>query len=62
MRLSTSEKAFSDGSTYDLCYSQGKGFDRDRHFAWLRSDGNQTWLLVSNFGRETEEITLRIPQ
>mgnify|MGYP002623127666 CR=1 FL=1 len=51
---------FADGLTYDLCYCQGEGFDKDRHFAWLRSDGKETFLLVANFGSAIE-ITVRIP-
>lgn len=53
--------AFAEGKTFDLCYCQDGAFNPDRQYAWLRSDGNKTWLLVSNFGREAEEITLRIP-
>ena len=53
--------AFSEGKTYDLCYCQDGVFNPDRHFAWLRSDGSKTWLLVSNFSSEAQEITLRIP-
>lgn len=54
-------QAFSAGKTFDLGYCQGEGFDRSRHFAFLRSDGNETWLVVSNFG-ETADITVTIPQ
>ena len=52
--------AFAEGATYDLCYCQDGGFNPDRHFAWLRSDGRKTWLLAANFGPATE-MTLRIP-
>lgn len=52
--------AFREGKTYDLCYCQDGNFNPRRHFAWLRSDGVDTYLLVSNFG-PSEEITLRIP-
>ena len=52
---------FSEGKTFDLCYCQDGAFNPERHFAWLRSDGKKTWLLVSNFGKEDAEITLRIP-
>ena len=52
--------AFATGKSFDLCYCQDGDFTPGRHFAWLRSDGEETWLLVSNFGPE-EEITLRIP-
>ena len=52
--------AFADGGTYDLCYCQSTGFDPDRHFAFLRSDGTETWLVVANFG-PVADITVRIP-
>ena len=53
--------AFTEGKTFDLCYAQGEGFDPDRHFAFLRSDGSETWLVVANFGAAAD-ITVRIPQ
>ena len=52
--------AFLKGKTFDLCYCQDGAFNPDRHFAWLRSDGRETWLLASNFGDDAE-LTLRIP-
>ena len=53
--------AFSEGRTFDLCYAQGEGFNPDRHFAFLRSDGSETWLIVANFG-PAADITVNIPQ
>ena len=55
------QPAFREGKTFDLCYCQDGSFNPDRHFAWLRSDGKKTWLLVSNFSSQKEEITVRIP-
>ena len=52
--------AFSEGKTFDLGYCQGGGFNPDRHFAFLRSDGAETWLVVCNFG-PAADITVRIP-
>ena len=53
--------AFAEGRTFDLCYCQDPSrFNPDRHFAWLRSDGKETYLVVSNFG-DTADITVRIP-
>ncbi|MBP5373676.1 MAG: alpha-amylase [Bacteroidales bacterium] len=54
--------AFREGRTFDLCYCQEPAyFNPDRHFAWLRSDGNRSWLIVSNFGPKAD-ISVRIPQ
>ena len=53
--------AFREGRTFDLCYCQDEGhFDKDRHFAFVRSDGKKAFLVVSNFGQEAE-ITVCIP-
>ena len=52
--------AFAKGRTFDLCYCQGEGFNADRHFAFLRADDAETWLVVANFG-PTADITVRIP-
>lgn len=54
------EKAFSEGQTYDLCYCQDGSFQPDRHYAWLRSDGTDTYLVAANFG-PSADLTLRIP-
>ncbi|MBO4433863.1 MAG: alpha-amylase [Bacteroidales bacterium] len=55
-----SEPVFSEGLTYDLCYCQGPGFDRSRHFAFLRSTGSVTVLVITNFG-PSAKITVQIP-
>ena len=53
--------AFSEGKSYDLCYAQdAPSFCPDRHFAFLRSDGKESYLVVANFG-ESGEISVRIP-
>ena len=55
------DPVFSQGETYDLCYCQDSGhFNPDRHFAWLRSDGKRTVLVIANFG-DAADITVRIP-
>ena len=53
--------AFAEGRTFDLCYCQDdERFNKDRHFAFLRSDGKHSLLVVSNFG-DSADITVRIP-
>ena len=54
------QPAFAEGRTFDLCYCQSEGFNPDRHFAFLRSDGAETWLVIANFG-PAADITVRIP-
>jgi glycosidase len=51
---------FAKGATYDLCYAQGEGFNPDRHFAFLRAQGHECYLVVSNFG-PSADIHVRIP-
>ncbi len=55
--------AAADASNYDLCYcSEGlPGFDADRHFAFLRTSAQGTWLVVCNFSRSDAEIPVCIP-
>lgn len=55
------EPAFAEGKTFDLNYCQDSShFNPDRHFAFLRSDGASTYLVVANFGPDAE-VTVRIP-
>ncbi len=54
------KSVFSSGNTYDLCYCQGEGFNPDRHFAWLRYDKSECWLLLANFGAAAD-IKVHIP-
>ena len=51
---------FAQGRSFDLCYCQDGAFNPDRHFAFLRSDGKQTFLVAANFGPQAD-LTLRIP-
>lgn len=51
LNMAASVPAVASGKTFDLCYCNygSPGFDPDRHFAFLRGDGNETWLFVCNF-------------
>ncbi|MBQ1842453.1 MAG: Beta-galactosidase C-terminal domain, partial [Bacteroidales bacterium] len=53
---------FCCGKTYDLCYCQSPSFDRSRLFAWLRSDGKKTFLIVSNFSDREVIAEILIPK
>jgi len=54
--------AFSSGRTYDLCYCQGEGFDPERDFAFLRSDGREVWLVAAHFAPYPADLAIRIPE
>ena len=54
----------SEGSNYDLCWlNEGsEGFDPDRHFAFLRHDGNRCILVFCNFSDSPAKAFVRIPE
>ena len=53
--------AFASGKTFDLGYCQGEGFDPERDYAFLRSDGREVWLVAAHFAPYPSELTIRIP-
>ena len=58
-----SEPAFSEGGNWDLGYCNGDsaGFDRSRHFAFLRYDNCSCYLVVCNFSDKALSADIRIP-
>ena len=70
MNMAAKVPAVACGKTFDLCYCNydSRGFDPDRHFAFLRSDGEELWLFVCDFGdgrtlrQETEKMSILIPK
>ena len=63
LRFAAEDQAISQGSTYDLCYCNfsSDGFDKDRHFVWLRDHEEETLLIAANFSRREAHMKLRIP-
>ena len=63
LRLASSDTAISMGTTYDLCYCNmsSDGFDRDRHFIFLRDYQDHTVLVASNFSQHTAKMKITIP-
>ena len=59
-----SRPAVSSGKTFDLnyCNAGSGGFDPDKHFAFLRGDGEETLLIVCNFSGEDSVIDIFIPE
>ncbi len=55
--------AAAKGSSYDLCWCNGssEGFNPDKHFAFLRSFGEEILLLASNFSSEEMRSDIFIP-
>ncbi len=64
LSMAATEPAVNEGVTFDLCYCNmnSNGFDKDRHFAFLRHYAGSTLLFVSNFSDRDAEIDLMIPE
>ena len=52
------------GTTYDLSYCNfsSEGFNKDRHFAFLRDYYEHTLLIAANFSSTDTEMNLVIPE
>ena len=63
LTLCNSEKAVREGKTFDLTYANeaNESFDSSRLFAFLRSSGNTTLLIVANFGETEAHARVNIP-
>ena len=63
-RFAANDLAITHGTTYDLCYCNyaSDGFNKDRHFAFLRDFEEHTLLVAVNFSMVPAKMKLRIPQ
>ena len=63
VRFAASDSAISKGTTYDLCYCNlsSDGFDKNRHFAFLRDFEEHTVLVAANFSKREARMKLVIP-
>jgi len=54
---------FASGKCWDLCYCNlsSRGFDADRHFAFLRYNESETYLVVCNFSDVEAHLTIAFP-
>lgn len=64
IRTAAADEAVRKGSTYDLCYCNmsSDGFDKNRHFAFLRDYEEHTLLIATNFSQYEAKIKLVIPE
>ena len=55
--------AFAAGGTWDLtyCNEAAPGYDPDRHFAFVRFDAAEAWLVACNFSGAPAPFTLSLP-
>lgn len=63
VRLAASDPAICEGTTYDLCYCNyaSEGFDRNRHFVFLRDKDEHTLLIAANFSDKEAKMKISIP-
>lgn len=64
LRFAATDPAINSGTTYDLCYCNfsSEGFDKDRHFVWLRDHEEETLLIAVNFSGREADMKIRIPE
>lgn len=61
LNLVNTEKALADGRMFDLEYVQQDGFNRKKHYAFMRKEGDETLLIVVNFEARIENVKINIP-
>ena len=64
LRFARQQPAITQGTFYDLCYSNygADGFDKHRHFIFLRDFEESTILVAANFSSRDTVMKIRIPQ
>lgn len=62
-RFAASDSAIQKGTTYDLCYCNyaSEGFDKNRHFIFLRDHADHTVLVAANFSNQKAHMKITIP-
>ena len=63
-RFASVDEAIRKGTTYDLCYcnSSSDGFDKDRHFVFLRDHEEHTLMIAANFSTREAKMKITIPE
>lgn len=63
IRFAAEDPAIKQGTTYDLCYCNysSDGFDKNRHFIFLRDHDDHTLLIAANFSNQKAEMKITIP-
>ena len=62
-RFASNDNAVGNGTTYDLCYcnSSSEGFDKNRHFIFLRDYEEHTLLIAANFSNHEAKMKIHLP-
>ena len=63
-RFASNDPAIKHGTTYDLCYCNtcSNGFDKNRHFVFLRDHLDHTVLIAANFSKHEATMNIVIPE
>jgi len=63
-RFASNDPAIKHGTTYDLCYCNtcSDGFDKNRHFVFLRDHLDHTVLIAANFSKHEATMNIVIPE
>ena len=64
LRFAASDEAVCKGTTYDLCYCNmsSDGFDKHRHFVFLRDYEEHTLLVAANFSGQQARMKITLPE
>lgn len=64
LRFASGDPAVQKGTVYDLCYCNyaSEGFDKNRHFTFLRDYEDDTQLVVANFSTADAKMNISIPE
>lgn len=64
LRFAADDEAVKQGTTYDLCYCNfgSDGFDKNRHFVFLRDYDDHTLLVAANFSNTDTTMKISIPE
>ena len=64
VRFASNDTAIKHGTTYDLCYCNtcSDGFDKNRHFVFLRDHLDHTVLVAANFSKHEATMNIVIPE
>ncbi len=64
LHLCNDSPAIRTGAFYDLMYVNydNPGINPHYHYAYMRGDGTETFLIVCNFGSSEAEVAVRIPR
>lgn len=64
VRFASTDPAIKHGTTYDLCYCNtcSDGFDKNRHFVFLRDHLDHTVLVAANFSKHEATMNIVIPE